>query len=288
MKKSLVFLVAVNFAISGWGWWPFGSSEKSEPRLSELIEPASLLIDEASDLASEGKVAEAVEKYRAALDELDRVERENPERAEKPEFATLKTKRAYVSAAIDSMLLSQARDNARAVAVSDTTELEKKLAAEKAGKKPGQDEPAQGKEDGVAEEQKSGEAEVPEAKPVKRVSKKPRKPLGKKETAMNAIAKGDYQTAAAIIEELLAEKPNGAAALNMRAALETAEGRFKDAEDTLDQAIISNPRDYFAYYNMAMLYLRTQPEKKSSAKRYYETGRTFGGPKDEELEELLK
>ena len=105
---------------------------------------------------------------------------------------------------------------------------------------------------------------------------------------MNAIAEGDFATASAIIDELLAERPNSAAALNMRAAMETAQGKFKAAEDTLDQAIISNPRDYFAYYNMALLYLRTQPDNKSGAKRYYETGRTFGGPKDEELEEMLK
>ena len=121
-------------AAASW-YWPFGSSDDgSEPvrRLSELMEPASRLIDEASDLAADGKTQESVEKYREALGELDRIEEENPDRAASAEFATLRNKRAYVNAAIDSLLLGQVRENAKAVAVSDTTELEKRLAAEKA------------------------------------------------------------------------------------------------------------------------------------------------------------
>ena len=92
------------------------------------MEPATALIDEASDLAGDGKSVESVEKYREALKELDRIERENPERAATSEFATLRNKRAYVNAAIDSLLLGQVKSNAKAVAVSDTTELERKLA----------------------------------------------------------------------------------------------------------------------------------------------------------------
>lgn len=291
MKKYLVFLAVLNFALAGWCWWPFGGSEKSEPRLSELMEAASLLIDEASDLASDGKVNEAVEKYRAALEELDRVERENPDRVEKPEFATLKTKRAYVNAAIDSMLLTQVRDNARAVAVSDTTELEKKLAAEKAAKAKAL-EKEKPEESGEAIEGDEGSPKdavepAPGARRQKKSKAKGRR-MTKRERALKAIADGDLETASILVEDMLTEKPNGAAALNIRAAIEIARGKFSDAESTLDQAIFSNPRDYFAYYNMALLYLRTQPEKKASAKRYYETGRTIGGPVDDELEELLK
>ena len=94
--------------LSASWYWPFGSDDDDsrEPRLSELMEPATELIDEASDFASEGKVQESVEKYRKALEELDRIEAENPERAQKQEFATVRNKRAYVNAAIDAMLMS--------------------------------------------------------------------------------------------------------------------------------------------------------------------------------------
>ena len=139
MRRVALFAVALTFACgvrASW-YWPFDSDgvDTSAPRISELMETASELIDEASDLAADGKIDESVEKYRKALDELDRIERENPERAKSTEFATLRNKRAYVNAAIDSMLLGQVKRNAKVVAVSDTTELERKLAEERGEKK---------------------------------------------------------------------------------------------------------------------------------------------------------
>ena len=69
--------------------------------------------------------------------------------------------------------------------------------------------------------------------------------------------------------------------------MEIGRGDLKAAERSLDQAIMSNPRSYFAYYNMARLMLRTRGSK-NGAKRYYETGRMVGGPVDPRLEGLLK
>ena len=87
---------------------------------------------------------------------------------------------------------------------------------------------------------------------------------------------------------MLAEKPNNAAALNLKAMMEMAQGKVKAAESTLDQTIMSNPRSHFAYYNMAELLLQKNPGDKDAARRYYETGRSVGGPRDEQLEEALK
>lgn len=291
-------------AAASW-YWPFGSSdgEADVPRLSELMEPVSLLIDEASDLAADGKIQESVEKYRAALEELDRIEGENPDRAASPEFATVRNKRAYVNAAIDSLLLGQVRENAKSVAVSDTTELEKRLAEEKKKlaeeekqsveeKKPAKEET--GKED-AAEEKKAQAAPAKEnakassgekaAKPKRPV---PEKPLSRREQVMADIDAGEFAEADLLISEMLIEKPNGAMALNLKASLEAAQGKMKEAERTLDQAIMSNPRSHHAYYNMASLLLQSDSADKASAKRYYETGRAIGGPVDEQLEELLK
>ena len=272
---AFIFVFAVVFQSAAAWYWPFGSDEESKaaPRISELMEPASLLIDEASDLAAEGKLQEAVEKYRKALAELDRIELENPDRADKPEFATLRNKRAYVNAAIDSMLMSQVKENAKAVAVSDTTELEKKLLQEKSAKesvKEPEKKPTPGKKVAVA------------AKKVKSKS------MSRSEQVIADIAAGEYEAAAIVIGEMLVEKPNGAAALNLKAALETAQGKYAEAEKTLDSAIMSNPRSYYAYYNMARLILQSRPDGKSSARRYYETGRAIGGPADAELEGLVK
>ena len=105
---------------------------------------------------------------------------------------------------------------------------------------------------------------------------------------MQAIAKGAYEEAERQIETLLAEKPKSAVALNLRAALRTRQGKFKEAEEALDEAIASNPRNYFAYYNMAKLLLQMRPEDPSVAKRYYETGRAVGGPADAALEAVFR
>lgn len=270
-------------AVAAW-YWPFGDEEisRKQPRMSELMEPASVLIDEASDLAADGKSREAVEKYREALAELDRIERENPDRTGKPEFATVRNKRAYVNAAIDSMLMSQVKENAKAVAVSDTTELEKKLAAERAAKS-GEKAPVAGKK----------AADRPKAEPVAPVKKRPApektvKSGTRNEQIIADIAAGEFEAAAILIGEMLEEKPNGAAALNLQAAMETAQGKFKEAEKTLDRAIMSNPRSHYAYYNMARLIMQSRPDGRMTARRYYETGRAVGGPVDADLEELVK
>ena len=278
MKKlgllSIVALLSLG-ARASW-YWPFGSKEGDEPvRISKLIEPASLLIDEATDLASDGKVDDAVEKYRKALLELDRIEAENPERAKSSEFATVRNKRAYVNAAIDSMLLGQVKNNAKAVAVSDTTALEKRLAEERGEKK-------------VEKRNGEGEKNVEKKGGGREKKVESAKPLAKREQAMRDIAAGDYGSAELVINEMLVEKPNGAAALNLKAALEAKRGNFKEAEHALDQAIMFNPRSHSAYYNMAVLLLQMDGSNKGAAKRFYETGRAMGGAADEDLEKRFR
>lgn len=270
-------------------WWPFSSDEDEKPRLSTLMEPASLLIDAAADYAEEGKVEEAVAEYRKALVELDRVEAENPERAATSEFATVRNKRAYVSAAIDSLLMDQARRNAKSVAVSDTRQLEAKLAAEK-GKgssvatgnlKPG--ESAKVRETAARQAKLDALHKILAGNPKDRRAR-----IG---LVMEDLRMGEYDSAELTITELLQEKPNDAAALNLRAALEMEKGENAVAEKTLTQAIQSNPRSYYAYYNMARLFLKTRKgaEGRDSARRYYETGRDYAnGPVDKKLEGELK
>ena len=300
MKRLAIFCfacLALAELQASW-YWPFGDDdEQKKPRLSELMEPASLLIDEASDLASEGKISEAVAKYRAALDELGKVEADDPERAKTPEFATLRTKRAYVSAAIDSLLLVQARSNAKPVAVSGTTEVEKKLAAErhpapepKAVKEtppPAEAQeakPAQASDGKAQASTGKAQASTDKAPAKRRQTQRRERALSAKERVMNAIGDGDYAEADRIISSMLAEKPNNATALNLKAARLSAEGRYREAERALDQAIRSNPRSHFAYGNMATLILKSNPKNIEGARRYYETGRALGGPENAELE----
>ena len=285
MKQLLSFALVLALcagAEASW-YWPFSSDDETKPpRVSELMEPASVMIDEAYDLADEGKTSEAVEKYRAALAELDRIEVENPDRVKEPEFNTLKNKRATVMAAIDSLLLSEAQDNARAIAVSDTTELQKKYDA-KHGKAPKMEERGAAKPESEATTESTevaGEIESPTEQPE--VIELPQKPKSKMAIALEDLAKRDFAAVELTVKEILEERPNDAAALNLKAAAEMAQGDAKAAEKTLDQAIMSNPRGYHAYYNMARLMAGLKGNR-SGAKRYYEAGRSLGGPVDAKL-----
>ena len=134
MRRLLNFLIFSLFnllilsAQASW-YWPFGHDEdntNAPPRLHRLLEKANDYIELAEDEALNGNADKAIENYKLALGELDRVEAENPDRAEKPEFAPLRNRRAVCSAAIDAIRFAQVNENERPVAVSDTTELQKR------------------------------------------------------------------------------------------------------------------------------------------------------------------
>ena len=282
MKKfGVMALIGVLACGVNASWyWPFESEDHEEtgdrPRLSELMEPVSLLIDEASDMADEGKDQESIDKYREALVKLDEIEMQNQDRVSRPEFSTVRNKRAYVNAAIDSLLLRQVKMNAKAVAVSDTTELEKKLAAERNSRKQ------------VAKSEESLASTNTVAKQQKPIPKKASEATAPRDKAMECVTRGDFESAAVIIGDMLAKKPNDVVAMNLKATMEAAQGEYKAAESTLDQTIMSNPRSYHAYYNMANLMLLVHPDSKQVARRYYETGRAMGGPVNAQLEGVTK
>lgn len=289
MGLVTVAICAVCTAGASW-YWPFGGDAKPKPpRISELMEPATELIDNAADYAEDGDIDKAVEEYRKALAELDRIELENPDRADKPEFATLRNKRAYVNSAIDSLLLSQAQKNAASVAITDTTALEKEYAKRKAdaraarsGRRPGRvNDDTRFVNEGMGSVK--GEARRVKGEEVKGSRR------ARLQMAMEDLRDGDYDDALATVRELLREKPNDAAVLNLKARIESARGDLRAAEKTLDSCIQSNPKSYYAYYNMARLFLQVRGEAgATSAARYYRMGRDLGGPKDAALEDLVK
>ena len=274
MKKitSLILACFVCSSLYSAWYWPFGSddSKPEKPKLSELVEQASSEIDDAVEAAAQGDLDKSLEHYRKALQELDRVERENPAIVPLPEYSSLRNKRAYVNAAIDSILLEQSKENAKAVQVTNTAELEKKFEARRLARKGGiaplpaaKKEPAQPKEEQASEKSQVNANPSGEQRP--------------RTTAEATLTKAQ-------IEERLALRPDDAKALNMRAMLEAREGDFKAAEETLYRAIMTNPRSYHAYYNMAALILKFRPESRDAARRYYETGRNYGGPQHKILE----
>lgn len=71
MKKTTT-LIALTLLCShvyaAW-YWPFGSDDAKEerPKLSELVEQASIEIDDAVEAAAQGDLDNALEHYRKAL-----------------------------------------------------------------------------------------------------------------------------------------------------------------------------------------------------------------------------
>ncbi len=325
MRKTVVMLVgALALCAQGAWYWPFGTDEDSTnapPRLHRLLEPANDYIELAQDASLNGDTAKALENYRLALEELDRVEAEHPDRAASAEFAPLRLRRAACTAAIDSIRFAQVNENVRPVSVTDTTELQKRWnkahgvggdedeppappaesKAEKAGKKEPEKEkkaespaPAEEKKPTpVAEEKKPADAQerVPPAPaPVEeeKPAELPKDWNGRVAQAMAYIRAQDYAAADVLLESMLKERPKDLNALLLRAAAQAGTRSYYAAQRTLERAMRAHPRSYLPYYNLANLLIQQDGGDLEAAREYYELGRTVGGPVNKALEAKLK
>ena len=312
-----VVLASMALPVRAAWYWPFGEDEDSpdaKPRLHRLLENANDLIEQAEDAALDGNAEKALELYNSALTNLVDVAEKNPDRAEKPEFAPLRNKIAATSAAIDSIRFSQVNQNIRAVAVTDTTELQKKYDEEQAKKKglklpeeEKKEEPKKAEEKKVepkpeskpespkkAEDKSAPEKLSPPAAsaPVKKTV--PSKPVAvaglddKLQTALNEIQSKDYAAADLLLADLEKERPNDLNVLILRAAAQNGLKYHLAARRTLEKAMRAHPKHYLPYYNLAYLMFKLEGEGAASAKQYYELGRTFGGPQDLRLERMFQ
>jgi aminoglycoside/choline kinase family phosphotransferase len=239
------------------------------------------------------------------LTNLVDVAAKNPDRAEKPEFAPLRNKIAATSAAIDSIRFAQVNQNIRAVAVTDTTELQKKYDEEQAKKKglkkneKKKEEPKQSPKEAVAEkkpEPKPSPAKASQQSVSAAAEKKssPSRPVTVKgldnrvQTALNEIQAKDYAAADLLLADLEKERPNDLNILILRAAAQNGLKYHLAARRTLEKAMRAHPKHYLPYYNLAYLMFKLDGEGKPSAKQYYELGRTLGGPQDSRLERMCR
>ena len=326
MRKTVVMLAGA-FALCAQGawYWPFGTDEdgtNAPPRLHRLLEPANDYIELAQDASLDGDTAKALENYRLALDELDRVESEYPDRAASAEFAPLRLRRAACTAAIDAIRFAQVNENVRPVSVTDTTELQKRWnkahgvggdeeeppAAEKAGKK--ETEKKEGSPEGknseepAQEQAKKSEASEPAAEKVAADAQErvpppahppeetkpaalPKDWNGRIAQAMADLRAQDYAAADVLLESMLKERPKDLNALLLRAAAQAGTKSYYAAQRTLERAMRTHPRSYLPYYNLANLQLQ-QDGDIEAAREYYELGRTVGGPVNKALEGKLK
>jgi len=291
-------------------YWPFGNDEDSpdeKPRLHRLLENANDLIEQAEDAALDGNAEKSLELYNSALTNLQDVAIKNPDRADKPEFAPLRNKIAATAAAIDSIRFAQVNQNIRAVAVTDTTELQKKYDEEQAKKK-GLKKPEKKKTEKKPEPEAPKKPDVPRkpepASPAAQQAPQssgeavkaaaPAKPVriagldSRVQTALDKIQSKDYAAADLLLADLEKERSDDLNVLILRAAAQNGLKYHLAARRTLEKAMRAHPRHYLPYYNLAYLMFKIEGEGKRSAKQYYELGRTLGGPQDARLERMCR
>lgn len=298
MEKKLFLLLAVVSALGAQGawYWPFGSPEdntNAPPRLHRLLEPANDYIELAQDASLNGDADKAIENYRLALGELDRVESEHPDRAETSEFAPLRLRRAACTAAIDAIRFAKVNENVRPVSVTDTTELQKRWnkanGVEDEEEKPKQE--AKPTPPSKEKEEEKQEPAVPPPPPKEDEEKKPAAlPTdwdGRFAQAMAYLRAQDYPAADVLLESMLKERPKDLKALLLRAAAQAGTKHYYAAQRTLERAMRAHPKSYLPYYNLSNLLIQ-QGEDLETAKEYYELGRTVGGPVNKALEARLK
>ena len=310
---SAVLLCAAT-AQAAW-YWPFGSDEDSPdrpPRLHRLLENANDLIEQAEDASLDGDAEKALELYNSALTNLVDIANQNPERAEKPEFAPLRNKIAATSAAIDSIRFAQVNQNIRAVAVTDTTELQKKYDAEQAKKKgldkviEKKEEPEKKKDDVSTKEPFAEPVKKPAAPPPATTTKPSAAPKPapapavepapaslagfdeKIQLALKELKAKDFAAADLLLEDLEKERKGDLNVLILRAAAQNGMKYHLAARRTLEKAMRAHPKSYLPYYNLAYLMFKLEGEGVESARQYYELGRALGGPVDERIESRLK
>lgn len=274
MKKAIFILAVLSAALSQAAWyWPFPSAEDNTnrpPRLHRLLEKANDFIELAEDESLKGEADKALDFYRQALDELMRVQRENPDRAEKPEFAPLRNKIAACKAAVDTIRFEQINANVRAVSVTDTTALQRRW-----NRRHGISDP---------EDEQQSDGQPGQGKDGQKPSDEWNSRLA---PAMEKLRAGNYSEASVILEELAPERPDDLNLLMLRSAALAGTGRYYAARKLLEQAVKAHPESYMPHYNLAYVALELG-DGRAAAQRHYKNGREVGGPVNIDLEERLK
>jgi tetratricopeptide (TPR) repeat protein len=293
---TIVALASLSASAFTWfGLKPDEDDPETKPRLHRLLEKANDLIEQAQEESFNGNGDKAIELYRDALKELERVEAENPDRASTPEFAPLRNKAAVCQGAIDAIRFAQVNANTSAVAVTDTSELQKKWNKKHGIKEPEEVKPPTPPVAAPAKTNDTAKIVAPTAeKPketVKKVENNP-KPANasfaeRRKWAYESLKNGNYIDADRELESLMIQQPDDLQTLLLRAAAQAGMGSNYAARSTLERAMRYHPKSHFPYYNLASLILKMDKNDVKSARQYYELGRAVGGPVNPSLEKLL-
>lgn len=226
--------------------------KKGKPKkVSELLAKANDLMSDAQSAYMDGEAKKAIELYRDALKEIDRVEEENADRVDSAEFAPVRFRRALCETEIDRIMLEDVSATSRTIAVTDTSALEKKRAERKKAAESNHVEDATIK---LSSRKSANEALIAEKKAEAEAKKKEKEKEGRQKTAAVSpraeleFAKDMYsmdrlKDAESSLVKVLRSDPENREARFLLALLQLRDGRAGDATVILDDLLADNPRD---------------------------------------------
>ncbi len=290
-----------------------------EPKVVELLTNVNELMSDASAAYVDGNAKEAIEIYRKAMLELDRIEDDNPVRATTSEFAPVKFRRALCETETDRIMLEEMNATARTVTVTDTTALEKKRAERKKaaetnnmpeaaiklttkqGKEPDVetiDEPARKERSDIKFSLKEelefakdmlsvDHFDATEKSLVKILKHDPENLEARLLMALLRVQQNQASDALIVLDDILQSVPEDESALLLSSGAYTATGNYAKALEALDKALKVNPKRPDAYHNMAWLLIEMNPDKLEEPEMYYRQAVKLGGPRDRDLERRL-
>ena len=302
-------------------------AKAKEPKVSELLKDANDLMSQASVLYVDGDSKGAIELYRKAMAEIDRLEDENAVRAVGSEFAPVRFRRALCETEIDRIMLEEMNATARTVAVTDTSALEAKRAARKAEAetnnvpeatikltaKLGTGEVAPEAETAANADSEETERVLESGAPINvqdelewakdmlsvdrfdeveksllRVLKTdPENIEGRLLMALARVQQDKFADALVVLDDILEDAPNDESALLLAAGSYVVSGNYSRAMDMLDKVLKNSPKRPDGYHNMAWLLLEMNPGKLDEPEMYYRQAVKLGGPRDRDLERRL-
>jgi tetratricopeptide (TPR) repeat protein len=315
LKKCLVSALAAGLcAAPGLGW-----AKEKAPKLTELLQGVNDLMAQAEASYVDGNAKEAIEMYRKALAEIDRLEQANAARSSSSEFAPVHFRRALCETAIDRVMLEEMNATARTVAVTDSSVLEAKRAARRkeaeTNNMPEATVKLEAKRGGAPQTEVDEEAppDAPAGAPantreelewvkdmlsvdrfdevekslVKILKTDPENVDARLLLALTRVQQGRHSDALVILDDLQQDAPKDEAALLLASGAYAATGNYARAMTTLDRLLKVNPGRPDGYYNMAWLLLEMTPGKLEEPELYYRQAVKLGGPRDRDLERRL-
>lgn len=302
------------------------AAKEKKPKVTELLAGANELMAQAQSTYRDGQAKQALDLYRKALAEIDRLERENAALVGSSDFSPVRFRKAICETEIDRIMLEEVSATARTVAVTDTRALEEKREERKRAAETNHVPESVVTLTAKQGAEKVGDGAAPRAEAPTEVTREhdPNKPVdvpaelewakdmlsvdrfadaerslvlvlkqapgsreGRLLMALSRVQQGRFAEAAVVIDDLLADNPADEAALLLSAGASAGAGAYGKAMDALDRAMKADPKRPDGYHNMAWLLLDMSPKVTAEAEMYYRQAVKLGGARDRDIERRL-